>query len=501
MSVRRNVVANSIGVGWTTLMGIAFIPLYVKLLGIEAYGLIAIFVVLQTWLSLLDLGLTPTVSREMARFTGGGVDQQSIRDLLRSIESVTFITAGIVALGIWLASGWLSTEWFRVETLPRDLVASALAIMGLVIGLRFVESIYRSSIIGLQRQVALNVVVSITATVRGLGAVAVLALVSPTITAFFLWQCVVSVGSVCVLGLLVHRSLPEATRTTKFSLEPLRHVWRFAAGALLVTSLGLMLSQSDKVILSPMLTLTVFAIYSLAYTAASAVRLLALPIDQAVFPRFTQLIQMGDELALAALYHKATQYSAVLLGSAGFFLVVFGREVLALWMQDDALAAEIYAVLWILTIGMVLNGLMNTPYYLQMAAGWTNLLVRVNAVMVILFVPLIYILTQRFAVTGAAVAWVLLNVVYVLGVVRLMHRRLLIGEMRDWYMKDVAPPLLAAAAAALILRQLLPTHAGSLATLVFLGLSMAGILVASGLAAGIVRRELVGQLRIALRRA
>ena len=77
-------------------MGLAFIPLYIRFLGIEAYGLIGLFALLQAWLSLLDMGLTPTLGREMARFTGGSRSAESIRDLLRSIE---FIALAIALVG------------------------------------------------------------------------------------------------------------------------------------------------------------------------------------------------------------------------------------------------------------------------------------------------------------------------------------------------------------------------------------------------------------------
>ena len=48
--LKRNLIANYLGQGWTALMGLAFIPLYIKYLGIEAYGLIGIFALLQGWL-------------------------------------------------------------------------------------------------------------------------------------------------------------------------------------------------------------------------------------------------------------------------------------------------------------------------------------------------------------------------------------------------------------------------------------------------------------------
>lgn len=40
--LKRNVIANYLGQGWRVLMSLAFVPLYIKYLGIEAYGLIGI---------------------------------------------------------------------------------------------------------------------------------------------------------------------------------------------------------------------------------------------------------------------------------------------------------------------------------------------------------------------------------------------------------------------------------------------------------------------------
>lgn len=69
MSLKRNLIANYLGQGWVAIMSLAFIPIYIKYLGIEFYGLIGLFALLQAWLILLDMGMTPTLSREMAMST------------------------------------------------------------------------------------------------------------------------------------------------------------------------------------------------------------------------------------------------------------------------------------------------------------------------------------------------------------------------------------------------------------------------------------------------
>ena len=250
MSLKRNVLANYIGQTWSAIMSLAFVPLYIKYLGIEAYGLIGIFVLLQAWLTLLDLGMKPALAREMARFTGGGLNTQSVWDLLRSIEIIAVCIAVLIALGIFVASEWFATSWVKPDQVPIDVVMQAFTLMGLVFAIRFVENIYTNSIAGLQRQVLQNAVMGVMATLRGLGSVGVLVWISPTIEAFFVWQGFISLATALVFMAVVYRILPRPPRAARLSVSALRDIWRFAAGMLSITFLSLLLTQIDKLVLS-----------------------------------------------------------------------------------------------------------------------------------------------------------------------------------------------------------------------------------------------------------
>jgi O-antigen/teichoic acid export membrane protein len=443
MALKRNLIANYLGQGWTALMGLAFIPLYIKYLGMEAYGLIGLFAVLQAWLGLLDMGMTPTLGREMARFTGGSHSNESIRDLLRSIEiiaaGVAVLIAGVIALG----SDWVASSWLKVETLPTDVVAQAFAIMGLVAALRFVEGVYRSAIIGLQRQVLFNAVNSAMATLRGLGAVGIVVWVSPTIEAFFLWQGAVSIATLFILGVTTYGSVPKGVRGGRFSLDALRSVWRFAGGMVGITFLALLLTQVDKILLSKLLSLTEFGYYTLAATVAGALYMLIGPITQAFYPKFCELHARGDTAALADSYHKGAQLVSVFAGSAAIVLIFFAETFLLLWTQNVELAMRVGPLLRLLALGVLLNGLMWIPYQTQLAHGWTDLTIKVNIVAVAVIVPAILWVVPRYGAQGAAWVWVTLNAGYLLIAVHFMYRRIMTMEKWHWYGKDVLKPLVA----------------------------------------------------------
>lgn len=441
MILKRNLVANYLGQGWASIMTLAFIPLYIKYLGIESYGLIGLFTLLQVCLGLLDIGMTPTLSREMGRFTGGVHSAQSIRDLLRSIEVIGFGIAVFIVSSIALSANWIATSWLQVDSLPVDVINKAFMLMGLVTAIRFMESIYRSSIIGLQHHVFYNVFNSAIATLRGLGAVGVLVWISASIEAFFIWQVAVSIISLIIFMVLTYASLPPAERAGKFSLVALQGIWRFAGGIFGITLLSLLLTQVDKILLSKLLSLKEYGHYTLAATIASGLYAIITPIIQSFYPRLCELHARNDQVGLINTYHKGAQLISVFGGSVAIVIILFSETFLRLWTQDPELAQRNATLVSLLMFGNLLNGLMNIASITQFAHGWTSLTIRINIIAITIIVPAILWATPRFNAEGAAWVWVSLNAGYVLIGIHFMYQRILRNEKWSWYIKDVFIPL------------------------------------------------------------
>ena len=442
--LKSNLIANYLGQGWTALMGLAFIPMYIKYIGIESYGLIGLYSVMQVWFGLLDMGLTPSLGREMARFTGGGHTPQSIRDLLRSVEVVAYmVVALMVPLGVVMAD-WAARHWLQVKNISVDVVSQALAIMVFVACLRLLEGIYKSSIVGLQQQVLLNMVGSVLATFRWLGAAIVLAWVSPTVKAFFIWQGVSSFLSIAVLVLITYRLIPAVESKARFSLTALRGLGGFAGGMLGISFLVLLLTQVDKLILSRLLLLSDYGYYMLASTVAGGLYTLISPISQAYYPRLCELRERGDSEAIIDAFHTGAQLVSVIAGSAALVVLMFAETLLHLWTQDPVVAQAAGPLLSILALGNLLNALMWIPYQAQLAHGWTSLTMSINTVAVLFVIPAILIVTPRYGATGAAWVWVGLNIGYVLISLHFMCHRILQEEKWRWYVQDVLLPLIPA---------------------------------------------------------
>ena len=112
-----NMTANFIGNIWMVIMNIAFIPLYIHLLGIEAFGLIGFYVSLQTIFSVFDIGLGTTLNREIARLIVLPDSTEEIRNSVRTLEILYWILGLFIGLGIYLLAPLIATYWFHSQQL------------------------------------------------------------------------------------------------------------------------------------------------------------------------------------------------------------------------------------------------------------------------------------------------------------------------------------------------------------------------------------------------
>jgi len=481
-------VANYVGSGWNALMGVVFIPVYIHYLGIEGYGLFGLLAVMQAWLTVLDMGMTPTLTREMARYTAGAHSPQSIRDLLRSLELLCIGFAVLIALGVWAASDWLAAHWLRADKLPITTVAQAISIMAILVAMRLVEGVYRGALFGMQKQVWYNSATAILATVRHGGAVAVLLWVSPTIEVFFLWQVVISLLSVTVFATSVHGILPKAPLPASFSRQAIAGVWKFAGGMIGTNILVLLLTQLDKVLLSGMLTLETFGYYSLATAIVGTLAVVTTPIAQAIYPRLVELLTQNDERSLVSVYHHAAQLVTVLSAPVVMALIFFSEGAVFVWSGSASLAESTAPILSALILGTFLHELMIIPYMLQLAHGMTSLAVKVNVVAVLVLVPAIFLVVPRYGAVGAAWIWVALNAGYVLISMHIMHHWLIPKEKWGWYVADILVPICGPIGVVLLAQQFEPaSYQDRWHWFIFLSVVGAGALVISTALADRVR--------------
>lgn len=492
--VQKNTIANYAGSVWSAVMGLVFVPLYIKIMGIESFGLVGVYYTLQGLFVVLDLGLSTTLNRELALLSARDANAQQSRDFVRTLEIIYWGTGILIALCVISCSGLIARHWVKAQGLSPDSVSQTILIMGVAMALQWPFELYGAGLKGLQKQVLWNSVLILGATVRGVGSVLVLWLVSPRVEAFFLWQIAAAALQTAAMAYSLWHSLPQGKGKSRFQVSILRGILSFSGGMTGILVLSTVLSQADKVVLSKLLSLEDFGYYTLAWNIASVMSQMVVPVVTSVFPRFSELVSRADDSGLRDLYHKGCQMVTWLTVPAAALVSAFAGELIFLWMGNQAAAQNAGPILSLLAVGLGLGAQGQVPGVLQLAYGWTRLGLVVSAVAVVVFVPLLVWIAGLYGGIGAAALWIALNGVGLMVAVPVMHTRLLKGEFRRWCLRDLGLPAVVAIAVVLTGRKLMPLSMSNIGLLVYFAAIFAAALGATLLAAPLIRQEAVSAI-------
>jgi O-antigen/teichoic acid export membrane protein len=439
-SIKRNIAANYVAQFYVMGIGIVMAPVYLDYMGTEAYGLIGFFTMMSAWFQLLDLGLTPTLMREVARFRGGAISAGTLRSYLRALEGIFggVSLAGGVALALF--SAWIAAHWLKAKGLPADEIAHAVMLMGLAVPLRWMSGLHRGAVAGFERQVWLSGYNVAVATARFVGVLVIFATLGTTPTLFFGYQLTIAAleltGLVAITYRLVHSG---GIAREKFSWKPFLGNLKFSLVIAFTAAVWVVITQTDKLVLSKLLPLAQFGMFSIAVLAASAINAASGPLSQALLPRLTKLATEKDEAGLRRLYGNATQLACVLVAPTVVVLYFFAEPILQAWTGKPALAHYAAPILRLYAIGngcLVLSAL---AYYMQYARGDLKLHFIGNAAGLILLVPLFVVAAQHYGGIGTGAVWAGFSLAYALIWVPVIHARVFKGQHWRWMGRNVLP--------------------------------------------------------------
>lgn len=440
--LRRNAAASFAGTAWLALLNIATVPLYLSTLGAEAYGLVGFFTTLTGALAVLDFGLGATTSRELARRVAAGTPPREVSSFARTIEVVYWAMGTAVGAAVVAGAPWLATHWVHPTQLFPAEVTAAIRWMGAAAALQWPVIFYAGALIGLERHVRLNAVVIVSQGARfGL---ALLGARTAGLVGFFEAQAAVLLVQGLALAALVWRVLGHAGAAPRRA--HLRESLGFAAGAGGIAFNGFLLTQSDKIILSRLVPLELFGVYSIVTVVAQSLTLITSPLSKAVFPRLTAMVARGDDARVQYTLHSCAQFVTVAVVPAGAALALFAPEVLALWTGSAATAARGAPALRLLMLGSIFLAFQTVPFQLALAHGWTSLNVRLGFILVLIVVPALLLLAPRLGILAGGLTWCMVNVGVTPFYVRRLFGRLLPGATTRWWTEDVLRPALAACA-------------------------------------------------------
>ena len=442
MSVKRNTIANYAGQFYMLAIGMVITPLYLQYLGSAAFGLVSFFTLMQAWMTLLDMGLSPTLGRQVAYARGEGNGFVFFSKILKSFE-VIFISLSLMAVAtIFVLSDTIAKNWINTKEIELGSISYCIILMGWVIGLRFFSGLYRSGISGLEKQVWLNIINVFMVSIKFIGALILLSYVSTDVELFFEYQLFVGLIEAVILFIFFYRELPltvNKTRLIYFDWEAVKSVAPYSVGVAYTAGIWILITQTDKLVLSTVLTLSEFGYFSLIGLIAGAITMLSGPIAQALMPRLTILIAQNKKKEMLNIYSLGSQITVLFSFSLALMIGLYAEPLIFAWTGEVEPAEWGADILIWFALG---NGVLSVgafQYYLQSAFGQLRLHVLGSTISAVIQVPLIYYAATEYGAAGAGIAWFSFRCVWFLVWTPLVHRQFVPGFHLKWLFQDILP--------------------------------------------------------------
>jgi len=433
--LRRNIFSNLAGGAWIAALTLIITPIQVNLLGVEAFGLIGFIATLQIVVAALDLGLSSTITRELAGDTSP--DRIASRPLLRTALSFYWAMAFLIGMIIAAASEFIAREWFNSTDIDTIVLQQGLQVIAIILALRWPVSLYSGALAGIQRLDILNIIKASVITVRLLGGILVI-IIWHDLSYFLYWTALSALFEVMMFQIACRKVMPEMDWRPGFSFSAILAVWGFS---LSMNGLGLVamgITQLDRLLISKMLSLESLGFYSLAYVAATAISMVLSALNSALMPSFASAHAQNAHEVMVQRYYKACRVTLFVTGLILFVLVFFGRPLLEVWVSTMA-AEGAWRALAILAVGFWLSASVSSAYNVGIACRQPGPLLKISALSAVIYAPVLYFSISWWGIEGAAIAWLLLSLGYVGVIVPVVHRGILKISVFPWFIEILIP--------------------------------------------------------------
>jgi len=429
----RNTAWNVVGQVLPMVAGVLTIPVIIRAMGVDRFGVLSLAWVVVGYLSLFDLGIGRALTKLVADKVGAN-EEGSIAPLAWT-SLAAMLALGVSGALLTLAvTPWLVSRVLRIpQVLLREttdgfyLLALSIPIVTVTAGLRgILEALQRFRLINL-----IKIPMS------------VLSFVAPLLVFPFSHGLVPVIGVLIggrFLGCLAHAwaccaALPGLRTEGSFDRSLIVPLLRFGSWMTVNNLLGPLLSYLDRFLVGALLSVTAVAYYTTPVDLV--LRLIVIPFSVAgvLFPAFAMTVN-HDPMRSAMLLARGLKYVFLILFPVVFVMVTFAPEGLRWWLGPTFSVQGATVLRWA-AAGVFINALAMLPFGILHSAGRPD----VTAWLLLGELPVYgagtWLLTRAWGIEGTAIAWAVRYLAEFI-LVFLLFRRLL-PEVSKFVPKQTIP--------------------------------------------------------------
>lgn len=396
MSILKHTFANMVGQFIPLVFSILTVPLYLKFIGEERYGVLAVIWVLLGYFGVFDLGLGKATTQRMAT-----IDSESERsELLWTVLVLTVFLGLLGGLVLWFSSDWILTHLFILggESKREALASTAWLPVGLLLLLlisamrgalqareRFVE-INSASVLGDSVAQLLPLLVAWLGyvTIDLLLPVVLLARLLTTVLMFF--QC--------------YKHVPLAN-SIKFKVEYVKPLLSYGSWACTVSMIAPLMTVIERLAIASVAGAKGVTYFTVPFNLVSKLAILPNSYGGVLFPKLASL--PADESRSLAV--RATCTTVAVMTPLVILGIGLLQPLLILWLGAD-LADRCAGVGELILFGIWSSAVVVPFSYKLYAEGLLKKKILALTVSEVpIYLVMLWLGVKYFGILGAAGAW------------------------------------------------------------------------------------------------
>lgn len=394
MSVSRNATYNLIGAVLPILLALITVPLYLKLVGPDRYGVLAIAWLLLGYFGLFDLGLGKATTYSIAALKDAPAQERA--DVFWT-AIVTNVAMGLVgALVLWAAAAFFFDQIFKVDAALRPEISAAVPYLALAVPIATMTGVLTGALQARDRFLETNMISVLSTSLFQVLPVIVALIWGPNLSQLLLAAVVARLIAILILWWRC-RVFVTGGQKIRYDRSQIKDLLGYGGWVTVTGLFGPILVILDRFAIGAVLGATAVAIYTVPFQLAQRITIFPHALVSAVFPR----LPTATPEERAALSDKAIR---VLL--AGISLPILAaiyilHPFLDLWV-GKAIGRQAADVGVLIVLGYWANAFAVVPYSWLQGTGRPDIVTKVLLAQIPVYLVLLYFGMKEFGLIGCA---------------------------------------------------------------------------------------------------
>lgn len=400
-SFARNSVWNLLGQVLPMAAALICIPLLVRQLGIERFGILTLISAAIGYFGLFDLGIARSLTKFVAERTDLGEGEESAR-LIWTALTLLLALSVVGAVIVVLLAPWLTRTVLSVSLPFQRETVGSLCVLALGFPMVFAGNGLRGVLEARGRFGLTNAVRAPLGVFSFAGPLLALKFANSivAVTAALVASWALACTGYLALCLKVNS---EMRRHIGFDPSVVGPLVRLGSWMTVSTVVSPFMVYLDRFVIGAVASMAVVAYYTAPYAVVSKLWVLPLSLIGVLFPLFSRAY-LADRGRVSSLLFRGIRYVSLLLFPPVLVIVALAREGLAWWL-GQGFAEHSATVLQILAAAVFFNSLAQVAFALVQAVGRADLTARLHLVELPLYLGALWVMIASYGVVGAAITW------------------------------------------------------------------------------------------------